>query len=71
MIGTLIAILIAVIIIGVLWWAIQTLMGVIPIAEPWRTVAHVVLVLIAVIVVIWIIIQLLGMIGIHVPMGFR
>jgi hypothetical protein len=68
MIGTLIGILFVVILLGVLWWAINELMRVIPIAEPFRTVAHVVMIVIAVIVVMWIIAQMLGMVGVHVPM---
>ena len=38
MIGTLIGIIFTLIVIGVLWWGIQTLMGLIPIAEPFKTI---------------------------------
>jgi hypothetical protein len=68
MIGSLIGIIFALIIIGVIWWAVQTLMGLIPIAEPFKTIIYVLCVLIMVLIVLWIITILLGMAGIHVPM---
>ena len=67
MIGTLIGIIFALIILGVIWWAVQQLMGLIPIAEPFRTIIYVLTVVIAVLIVLWIISVLLGMAGIHVP----
>jgi hypothetical protein len=67
MIATLISILIAVIILGVLWWAIQEIMRVIPMGEPFRTLARVVMTVIVVIVALWIVVQLLGVAGVHVP----
>lgn len=77
MIGTLIGIIFALIILGVLWWAIQTLMGLIPIAEPFKTIIYVLCVIVMVLVVLWIIATLLGVAGIHVQgmrfgdLGFR
>jgi hypothetical protein len=59
MIGTLIGIVFAVIILGVVWWAIQTLMPLIPIAEPFKTILHVLMVLILVLIVLWIMWQIL------------
>jgi hypothetical protein len=41
MIGTLIGIIFVVIILGVCWWAIQTLLPLIPMAEPFRTILRV------------------------------
>jgi hypothetical protein len=67
MIGTLIGIIFALIVLGVLWWGIQQLMALIPIAEPFRTIIYVVSVIILVLVVLWIITVLLGMAGVHVP----
>jgi hypothetical protein len=58
MIGTLISILFVVIIVGVVWWAIQTLLPLIPMAEPFRTIVYVLMVLILVCIVLWIIWQL-------------
>ncbi len=70
MIGALIGIIFALIILGVLWWAVQTLMALIPIAEPFKTIIYVLCVLILVLIVLWIISVVLGMAGIHVPMRF-
>ena len=67
MIGTLVGIIFALIILGVLWWGIQQLMALVPIAEPFRTIIYVVSVIIMVLIVLWIITVLLGMAGVHVP----
>jgi len=67
MIGTLVGIIFALIVLGVLWWGVQQLMALVPIAEPFKTIIYVVSVIIMVLVVLWIIIVLLGMAGIHVP----
>ena len=67
MIGTLIGIIFALVVLGVLWWAVQQLMGLIPIAEPFKTIIYVLCVVIMVLIVLWIISVLLGMAGIHVP----
>ena len=66
MIGALIGIIFALIILGVLWWGIQTLMALIPIAEPFKTIICVLCVLILVVIVLYVIAMLLGMAGIHV-----
>lgn len=66
MIGTLIGIIFVLIILGTLWWAVQQLMGLIPIAEPFRTIIYVLCVVVMVLVVLWIIAALLGVAGIHV-----
>jgi hypothetical protein len=66
MIGTLIGIIFALIILGVLWWACQQLMALIPIAEPFKTIIYVLMVLIMVLIVLWIVSVILGMAGIHV-----
>lgn len=69
MIGTLISVIFTLIVIGVLWWALQQLMALIPIAEPFRTIIYVLSVIILVLIVLWIVATLLGMAGIHVS-GF-
>jgi hypothetical protein len=66
MIGALIGIIFTLIILGVLWWAVQTLMALIPIAEPFRTIIYVMCVIIMVLIVLYVISMLLGMAGIHV-----
>jgi hypothetical protein len=69
MIGALIGIIFTLIILGVLWWGVQTLMALIPIAEPFRTIIYVLCVVILVLIVLYVISILLGMAGIHVA-GF-
>jgi len=72
MIATLLGLVILVVVLGVIWWAINQLLPLIPIEEPFRTILRVLLVLILVVVVIYIIIALLGVGGIHVnTFGFR
>jgi hypothetical protein len=67
MIGTLIGILFVMILLGVAWWAVQQLLPLIPLGEPFRTIVNVLIVLIAVCVVLWVILQVLAMAGIAVP----
>lgn len=68
MIATLIGIIVVVIILGVVFWAAQQLLPLIPLGEPFATILRVLLVVLAVIIVLWVILQLLGMGGVHVPM---
>lgn len=70
-IGALIGILFTIVIIGVVWWAIQQLLPLIPLGEPFATIVRVILVVILVLIVLWIIIILLGVAGVHVPSPFR
>lgn len=67
MIGTLIGIIFLVIIIGVLWWAAKVLMNLIPIAEPFKTIIYVILVVIGVFICLMIVQMLLAAGGISVP----
>jgi hypothetical protein len=60
MIGTLIGIIILLIVVGVVWWAIQQLLPLIPLPEPFRRIIHVLLILILVLIVIYVILILLG-----------
>ena len=66
MIGTLIGIIFVLIVMGVAWWAAQTLMNLLPIAEPFKTIIYVAMVLILVCIVLYILAMILGMAGIHV-----
>jgi len=68
MIGTLIGLIFLVILLGVIWWAIQQLLAVIPMAEPFRTIVYVLMVVVLVIVVLYVATVLIGLAGIHVPM---
>ncbi len=69
MIGALIGIIFTLIILGVIWWALQKLMALIPIAEPFRTIIYVICVIILVVIVLYVMASLLGLAGIHVA-GF-
>ena len=66
MIGTLIGLIFLCVILGVIWWAVQQLLPLIPLAEPFRTIIRVLLVVILVIIVIYVIMALLGAGSIHV-----
>lgn len=66
MLGTLIGLIFLCIILGVVWWAIQQLMPLIPIGEPFQTIIRVLLVVILVIIVIYVMMALLGAAGVHV-----
>lgn len=67
MLGTLIGIIFVLVVCGVVYWAIQQFLPLIPMAEPFRTAVNVLMVLILVFVVLWIIAVLLGFVGVHVP----
>lgn len=70
-IGTLIGIIVTLIILGVIWWAVQQLLPLIPISEPFQTIIRVLMMVILVLVVLWVILVLLGAAGVHVPGPFR
>ena len=71
MIGTLIQIIFAVIIMGVIWWAIQQLLPHIPMGEPFRSILRVLMIVVLVIIILWIIWQLLLASGIVSGRSFR
>jgi hypothetical protein len=72
MIGTIIGVIIALIFLGVLVWAVQQLLPLIPLPEPFRQIIYVLLVLLMVLVVIWVLLTLLASVGVHVPIfGIR
>jgi hypothetical protein len=60
MIGTLIGIIILLIVVGVIWWAIQQLLPLIPLPEPFARIIHVLLIVILVLIVLYVILILLG-----------
>jgi hypothetical protein len=70
-IGALIGIIFVLIIMGVVWWAVQQLLPLIPLGEPFATIIRILMVVILVLVVLWIIIVLLGVAGVHVTTPFR
>lgn len=59
MIAALISLLIGLLILGIIWWAVTRIFAVLPIAEPFRTVIYVVLVLIACLIVIYLLLGFL------------
>ena len=60
MIGTLIGIIVLLILIGVIWWAIQQLLPLIPLPEPFRKIIYVLMMVVLVLIVLYVIIMLLG-----------
>ena len=67
LLGTLVAIILLVVLLGFGWWAVQKLLALIPLAEPFATILHVLLILVLVVVVICVIVMGLGAVGVHVP----
>jgi hypothetical protein len=52
----------------VVYWAIQQLLPLIPMAEPFATFVRVLMVVLLVVFILWFASILLGLAGIHVPM---
>jgi hypothetical protein len=67
MVGALIGVIIALIVVGVVWWAVQQLLPLIPLPDPFRTIINVLLVLVLVLIVIWVLLVILGAAGVNVP----
>lgn len=70
-IGVIISIIVTLIIVGVIWWAIQQLLPLIPIAEPFGTIVRVLLTVVLVLIVLWVLLTLLGVAGVHTASPFR
>jgi len=62
MIGTLISVVLLLVVLGVIIWAIQALLPLIPLPAPFHTIINVLLTVIVVLVVVWIIAGLLGVV---------
>ena len=60
MIGALIGIIITLIIVGVLWWAVEQLLPLIPLPAPFAQIIRVLMVVILVLIVVYVILTLLG-----------
>ena len=67
MIGAIIGLILLVIFLGVVFYCIQQLLPLLPLAEPFSTILRVLIILLVAVVVLYVIIMLLGMAGIHVP----
>lgn len=68
MIGSIIGILLALILFGVLIWGVQQILAIIPMPEIFKRVINVVIVILIVFVAIWVVVQLLGVAGVRIPM---
>lgn len=62
MIEALISVVIYLVIAGLIWWAVTTILGVIPLPEPIKTVVNVILIVVLCLIVIYALLPLL-----HVP----
>ena len=62
MIGTLISIILTLIVLGVILWAVQSLLPLVPLPPPFATIVNVLITVIVVLVVVWIIAGLLGVV---------
>jgi hypothetical protein len=67
MIGALIGFIILLLVAGFLFWAVQQLIGLVPLAEPFATLVRICLYGLVLLIVIWGIVTLLGMVGVAVP----
>ena len=66
MIGTIIGLIFLCVILGVIVWAGKSLIALVPMDEPFKTIIYILFVLLVVVIVIYILIILLGFAGIHV-----
>ena len=55
--------LVMLLVAGFLFWAIQQLLALVPVAEPFATIIRIVLYAIVLLIVIWFIFQIVGMVG--------
>ena len=62
MIGTLISVILLLIVLGVILWAVQRLLPLIPLPHPFALIINVLITVIVVLVVVWIIAGLLGVV---------
>jgi len=63
MVETLIQLVVYLVIAGLIWWAVSTIINVIPLPEPIKTVINVIMIVIICLIVLY---ALLGVLG-HVP----
>lgn len=59
MIEVLISVVIYLIIAGLIWWAVTTILGVIPLPEPIRTVVNVIMIVVLCLIVIYALLPLI------------
>lgn len=68
LIAALVGLILFLVIVGVLFWAVEQILAVLPLAEPWRTIIRVIIVVIGVIIAVFVLIWLLGLVGFHVAL---
>lgn len=59
MIETLITVIVYLLIAGLIWWAVTTILGIIPIPEPIRTVINVLMIVVLCLIVIYALLPLI------------
>lgn len=67
MLGALIGFLLLLLVAGFIFWAVQQLLALVPMAEPFATIIRIVLYAIVLLIVIYAIVTLLGFAGVVVP----
>ena len=70
-IGILVSLIVTLLIAGVAWWAIQQLLPLIPLAEPFATLVRVLVTVVGVLIVLWVLLVMLGYACVSVPGPFR
>jgi hypothetical protein len=72
MVNTLIAALIMALVIGVVFWAVQSMMDIVPMNDVFRRLVHIIMILLVLIIGYNIVIvPVLGVLGVHVPVLFK
>ncbi len=66
MIETLISVVIYLVIAGLIWWAVTTILGVLPLPEPIKTVINVCMIVILILIVLYALLPLLHMAPLHI-----
>ena len=66
-IGALVGIIVTLLVAGLIYWAIQQLLPLIPLPEPFARIIHILLIVIMFLIVIWVILVLLGAAGVRTP----
>jgi hypothetical protein len=67
MIGAVIGLILLVVFLGVVFYCVQQLLPLLPLAEPFSTILRVLVILLVAVIVLYVIVTLLGMAGVHVP----
>jgi len=67
MVGTIIAVIVVIIVLGLVWWAVNELLPLLPLPEPFRKIIHVLLILLLALIVIWVLLQIIGAVVVLPP----